>query len=84
MAQFVVISLDCGQLALKNAVSVMSIFPLVFEAGPLLPLLQLFHGGTDLIGLLLQSMNHVVLLLHPVIGSLGNHSQHSIVVGLNE
>ena len=86
-ATFVVIGLDC--LEKSSQCIIVSIIPCFClrppnTAGLLLPLLQLLHGGRDLIGLLLQSMNHVVLLLHPVIGGLDNHSQHSIVAGLND
>lgn len=38
----------------------------------ILPLLQLLHGGSDLIGLLLQTTDHVVFLLHLVIRRLTN------------
>lgn len=31
------------------------------------PLLQLLHGGSDLIGLLLQTADHIILLLHLLI-----------------
>lgn len=39
------------------------------------PLLQLLHGGGDLIGLLLQTADHVVLLLHLIIRCLAHSSQ---------
>lgn len=36
-----------------------------------IPLLQLFHGGIDLSGLLLQTANHIILLLHLIVRGLG-------------
>lgn len=46
----------------------------------ILPLLQLLHGGSDLIGLLLQTTDHVVFLFHLIIRRLTNKNYRLLLV----
>lgn len=46
------------------------------------PLLQLLHGGGDLIGLLLQTADHVVLLLHLIIRCLAHRDYVVLLAAL--